>query len=99
MVGDVQSARPIASGALLIKTFTKQQAQEIIKKEEFLGEPVKTSARGEDTVEAMVYVPSLTGVPDEELLAELRPQGVVGVTRLRGTKQKRNQLACRPAHR
>ena len=42
------------------------------------------------TVEAYAYSPSLSGVPDEELLAGLAEQGVVGVTRLRKRNDQPN---------
>ena len=89
-IGDVQSAKPTASGALLVEVFSNEQAQELGKTQEFLGESVTTSQGDQDTVEATAYAPSLASVPDEELLAELRPQGVVGITRLRPRDGKAN---------
>ena len=38
-----------------------------------------------NTIEAFAYAPSLTDCTEDELLAELQEQGVIGVTRLRST--------------
>ena len=77
-------AKPLPTGALLIKTKTPEQAIDLLKTEEFLGQPVTPlPVDRHNTVEAIAFVTPLITVPYQELVTELRSHGVIGVTRLR----------------
>ena len=82
LVGDIEEAKPSAAGALVIQAASEAQVEDFLKITEFLGRSASFEAPG-SMIEAYAYAPSLTGVEDEELLTNLREQGVVGVTRLR----------------
>ena len=89
LVGDVEGAKPSNAGALVIQAASEAQVDQLLRITEFLGRSASFEAPG-STIEAYAYAPSLSGVEDEELLTDLREQGVVGVTRLRKKNGKNN---------
>ena len=84
LIGEVESAKPTSSGNLLIKTKTRQQALTLMGQDRFLDKPATFEHPDRlNSVEAYAYAPSLTEVTEDQLLEELKAQGVIGVTRLR----------------
>ena len=92
-IGDVESAKPLRSGALLIRVLSKGQALSLHDLKDFLGKEVTVRPADRlNSVEALAYAPSLLGIDDQELLTELKDQGVVGVQRLRPREGKPSPL-------
>ena len=91
LVGEVDSAKPDPKGNLVITTCNKIQTEILLSQHKFLGKealldcPVRLNS-----VEAYAHAPTLADVPDDEIIAELRDQGVVGVQRLRPKNGKPN---------
>ena len=57
LVGEVTMAKPLPTGALLIKTKPPDQAIDLLKTEEFLGRPViLLPGDWHNTVEAIAFV-------------------------------------------
>ena len=84
IVGDVLSAKATAAGALLIKTTNAEQASILLSENSLLGKPTTFRLADQlNTIEAYAYVPGLQEVSDEEIMQEMKAQGVVGVRRLR----------------
>ena len=94
LVGEIEGAKPSASGALVIQAATQEQVDVLVNTRTFMGKPASFDAPG-STVEAFAYAPSLSGVSDEEILSGLADQGVVGVTRLRKRKDGSNHPGIR----
>ena len=91
IAGEVDSARPDAKGNLLITTRNQHQTEALLQQKTFLGkEAVVDCPIRLNTVEAYAYVPSLTEVDEDEITAELRDSGVIGVYRLRPTRGQVN---------
>ena len=89
LIGDVKSATPTADGKLIITTISETQTRTLLTQDTFLGRRASFVAPGR-SVEGYAYAPSLSGVPDAELLTKLEDQGVIGVTRLRPTNGRQN---------
>ena len=82
--GEIDSCKPLPTGSLLVKTATSDQIERLLQTTRFLGLLVRcTSADKHHTVEAVAFVTSLVKVTEEEIVAQLRPQSVVSVMRLR----------------
>ena len=80
----VDHAKPLRSGALLVKVLDRTTAIILHGLSDFLGMAITVRAADRmNTVEALAHAPSLTTVDEQEILEELQPQGVVGVQRLR----------------
>ena len=91
VIGDVRGAKATGEGALLITTLDYDQSCRILQLDRFLGKIITAEpAIRQETREGYAYVPSLSEVPDDEIITELRDQGVVGVRRLRPTNGRRN---------
>ena len=91
--GDVESARAIRSGALLVKTMTGPQNPKLLAVVDFMGEAVEvTEAHRMNSVEGLFYCREVCHLTEENLLGELFPQGVTEVTRLRSRKEGPNPL-------
>ena len=91
LVGEVEAARPDAKGNLVITTKNQQQTEILLQQDRFLDQEAYFDCPQHlNTVEAYVYAPVLTEVPDEEIIAELRDQGVVGIFRLRQRNGRKN---------
>ena len=83
-VGEIEYAKPLRSGALLIKVVDRAQALALLATTDFMGSPTTVVPCDRlNTVEALAHAPSLADVSDEDLLTELQSQGVIGVRRLR----------------
>ena len=87
LAGDVDSACPTAAGKLSIIAANQEQLETLIKLDSFLDRAASFTAPGR-SVDAYIYAPSLSEVPDEELLTHLRGQGVTGVFRIRPSEKK-----------
>ena len=88
-------ANSIRSGALLIKTRTKSSAILLTQTTELLGRPITVEVADRlNTVEAVAHAPSLRSLSDQELIEELRPQGVIGVRRLGSRSGQRSPQLC-----
>ena len=95
LVGDVESARPIRSGALLVKVNRKEQALSLLDITEFLGLPAEAEVAARmNTVQALCFAPSLSMLSEEELAHELRGQGVTEVERFKPKKKRSEE----PSH-
>ena len=93
LIGPCITARVIRSGAILIRTADKYQALQALEITEFCGQPVTaTPATKLNSTCGCVYAPQLKDLAEAEILAELRSQGVVEVTRLRSKRQGPNPL-------
>lgn len=91
LVGEVAAAKPTAAGKLLITTRNSKQTEELLKQSSFLGKGADFSFPDhKNSTEAYVYAPSLLEVSEEELLEELKTQGVIGVSRLRPKNDQKN---------
>ena len=91
LVGDVEAAKPTSTGHLRIKTKTKNQALKLLAQDRFMDRPASFDYPDIlNSVEAFAYAPSLTEVTEDELLRELKTQGVIGITRLRPKSGKAN---------
>ena len=90
LVGEVESARPDRRGNLIITTFARQQTEILLQQDHFLNQKTTfDSPRELNSTEAHAFAPTLIDVEDD-IIKELRNQGVIGVTRLRpknGQKQ------------
>ena len=77
-------------GGLLITSYDPDQGSRILQLRSFLEDRVTAEpAERQETCEGLAYASSLTGVPDDELIVELRSQGL-GVRRLRAQNEKPN---------
>ena len=91
LVGEVEAARPNAKGNLQITTRNRQQTEALLHLTEFLNKEAEFDCPIRlNSVEAYVYAPSLTDVTEEDIITELRDQGVIGVYRLRPSRGKTN---------
>ena len=76
MVGDVDEARPTASGKLVVKTKSRAQTELLLQQDQFLGRRAVCSFPDRiNSVEAVAFAPSLRKVPEEEMLLESQGQG------------------------
>ena len=81
--GPVHNAKAIRSGALLVETRTKAQSSRLLNTDNFLGHSVKVELADRlNAVEGVISSDALAFSTDDELLHELKTQGVVGVYRL-----------------
>ena len=84
LVGEVEEAQPTQAGGLLITTRSSTQADVLLQLTSFLERSVEADSPVRlNSVEGIAFTASLQEVSDEELLAELQLQGVIGVNRLR----------------
>ena len=91
--GEAQGAKILRSGAILIKTRSAEQTENILAHTSFLGEPCEIMiADRMNTVEGLIYSRDLIGMSDEELLHELAGQGATEVVRLQSRTGKPNPL-------
>lgn len=82
--GEIESAKIIRSGALMVRTFNGDQATYLLTLKKFLGAPCKTLLADRlNSVQGVVKSDSLVSLTNKELLSELADQGVVRVERLR----------------
>ena len=92
---EVVSANVIRSGALLVRTKNKTSAQTLANQEELLGRAISVEIADRlNTVEAVAFAPSLKTITEEDLVAELGAQGVIGVRRLTSRDGQRSPLLC-----
>ena len=91
LVGEIEAARPDSKGNLLVTTKTRRQTETLLEQDRFMDRAVQIDCPIRyNSVEAYIYAPTLTEVDDEEIITELRDQGVIGVYRLRPTHGKTN---------
>ena len=84
LVGPLETAKPIRSGALLLKTRHRAQTDTLLACTQMMDRAVAvTVADRLNAVEGVVRSEALTSLSNAELLRELAGQGVVRVQRLR----------------
>ena len=83
-IGEVEAAKPTSSGTLLVTAKDTDQAYRILQLDRLIERSIIAEpAEKQPTIEALLHAPSLIDVPDDEIIYELRSQGVIGVRRLR----------------
>ena len=83
-IGPLNTAKVVRSGAILIQVQDKNQAGAVLDLSTFLGLPIEPlPADNLNCSHARMFAPSLSDTTEEEILAELQPQRVVKVERLR----------------
>ena len=91
LVGEVEAARPDAKGNLMLTTKNRRQTEILLQQTHFLNKEAHIDCPTRlYSVEAYVYAPTLQDVDEEEIITELRDQGIIRVSRLRPTKGKTN---------
>ena len=91
LVGEVEAAKPDAKGSLIITTKNSKQTETLLQQKRFLEkEAIIDCPIRLNSVEAYVYAPSLLEVDEQELITELREQGIIAAYRLRPTRGKPN---------
>ena len=91
LVGEVKAAKPDSKGNLVITTFNRKQAVTLLQQDHFLDKRASFDCPERlNSVEAYAYAPTLTDVSNDEIIAELRDQGVIGIQRLRPKNGKTN---------
>ena len=92
-IGDVDHAKPLRSGALLVKVLDREQALALSEVRAFQDRPVTSQLADRlNSIEALAYAPSLLRVSEDDILAQLAEQGVIGVRRLRPRDGKPSPL-------
>ena len=87
LIGTVDSVKKIKNDCLLIETNRKQISDKILKLSEFCSLKVKTFPHSSlNFSKGVIRCPDLSGLSEEEILAELTPQGVSGVRRISFSK-------------
>ena len=93
LCGEVDTAKAIQSGALLVKTKSQQQNITLLGTTAFLGHEVAAEVAVRLTsCEGLIRCPDLGELSEDEILQELAPQGVIEVVRLRSKDNTPNPL-------
>ena len=93
LCGEVNTAKTLRSGALLIQTRSGEQNSIILRLTTFLDKDVEAVVADRlNSVTGLFYCPEVRGIPEEELLGELASQGVTEITRFRDVKDGPNPL-------
>ncbi|MES9994112.1 MAG: hypothetical protein ABW098_19340 [Candidatus Thiodiazotropha sp.] len=84
MAGVPKSIKKLRSGDLLVEYSNKKQIENLLRLEKFHDLHVKVSLHGSlNTSKGVVRCPDLRGVSEQEILENMREQGVVGVRRIK----------------
>ena len=84
MVGVPKSIKKLRSGDLLVKYEKKKQIDTLLRFEKFHDLKVKVSLHASlNTCKGVVRCPDLKGVSEQEILEEMREQGVINVRRIK----------------
>ena len=88
--GSVDSVKKLRTDQLLIETNRKNISDKILKTTEFCSQPVKVYPHPSlNSSKGVIRCPDLSGLLDEDILAELKPQEVSGVRRISFLKGER----------
>ena len=91
LLGTVATAKVIRSGSLLIHVRSRDQAYLALDITVFMGVEVKATTTDKlNSTPGSVYAPSLANLSEEELLRELRPQGITSVVRMKSGNSRAN---------
>ena len=84
MAGEPRSVRKLRSGDLLVEYTNKKQIESLLCLKKFLDLKVHVSLHGSlNTCKGVVRCPDLKGVSEQEILEEMREQGVINVRRIK----------------
>ena len=84
MVGVPKSIKKLRSGDLLVEYEKKKQIDTLLRLEKFHDLKVKVSLHASlNTCKGVVRCPDLKGVSEQEILEEMREQGVINVRRIK----------------
>ena len=84
MVGVPRSIKKLPSGDLLVEYEKKKQIDTLLRLEKFHDLKVKVSLHASlNTCKGVVRCPDLKGVSEQEILEEMREQGVINVSRIK----------------
>lgn len=81
-IGEVKSAKKLRNGSVLIEVCNKGQAERAMKLTNWVDQPITiTPHRSLNTSRGIIRCPSFKDCADEEVLSELKSQGVVSLKR------------------
>ncbi|GBM88722.1 hypothetical protein AVEN_196775-1 [Araneus ventricosus] len=82
-IGDVKSTKKLRSGDLLVEVQSRKQSEQIVKLKKFSNIPIAVSSHATlNSSKGVITCGELLNVPTEEILNELRGQGVSHVRRI-----------------
>ena len=98
MAGEPGSIKKHRSGDLLVEYTNKKQIENLLRLKTFHGLKVQVSLHASlNTCKGVVRCPDLKGVSEEEILEEMRKQGVIHVRRIKVRREKIQTLSCSPS--
>ena len=84
MAGEPRSIKKLCSGDLLVEYTNKKQIETLLRLQKFHDLRVQVSLHGSlNTCKGVVRCPDLKGVSEQEILEEMREQGVINVRRIK----------------
>ena len=84
MAGEPKSIKKLRSGDLLVEYTNKKQIENLLRLKSFHNLKVQVSLHASlNTCKGVVRCPDLRGVSEEEILEEMREQGVIHVRRIK----------------
>ena len=84
MAGEPKSIKKLRSGDLLVEYTNKKQIENLLRLKSFHNLKVQVSLHASlNTCKGVVRCPDLKGVSEEEILEEMREQGVIHVRRIK----------------
>ncbi|GBM11145.1 hypothetical protein AVEN_243016-1 [Araneus ventricosus] len=82
-IGDVKSTKKLRSGDLLVEVQSRKQSEQIVKLKKFSNIPITVSPHASlNSSKGVITCGELLNVPTEEILKELKGQGVSHVRRI-----------------
>ena len=83
MAGEPKSMKKLCSGDLLVEYTNKKQIENLLRLKSFHNLKVQVSLHASlNTCKGVVRCPDLKGVSEEEILEEMREQGVIHARRI-----------------
>ena len=84
MAAELRSIKKLCSGDLLVEYTNKKQIENLLRLKTFHDLKVQVSLHASlNTCKGVVRCPDLKGVREEEILEEMRKQGVIHVRRIK----------------
>ncbi|MES9994349.1 MAG: hypothetical protein ABW098_20560, partial [Candidatus Thiodiazotropha sp.] len=84
IAGVPKSIKKLKSGDLLVEYVNKKQIESLLRLDKFFDLSVKVSLHGSlNSCKGVVRCPDLKGCSDQEILENMREQGVIGVRRIK----------------
>ncbi|MES9994362.1 MAG: hypothetical protein ABW098_20625 [Candidatus Thiodiazotropha sp.] len=84
IAGVPKSIKKLRSGDLLVEYVNKKQIENLLRLDKFFDLKVKVSLHGSlNSCKGVVRCPDLKGCSDQEILENMREQGVIGVRRIK----------------